>query len=366
MADRLTSIWKIDPHTQAKHVILKKYLDAWLPIMTSWNGRVLYIDGFAGPGKYTGGEEGSPIIALKSAIHHRAQLKAEVVFLFVEADKARYQHLDMIIARETLPQNFKTQTIHGKFDDTVTGLLNYLEEQQKRIAPAFVFVDPFGFSHTPFRLIQRIMSNPRCEVLITFMYEAINRFLDHLDLPERYDELFGTNQWRSVIPEKNPEIRRQRIHDIYKGQLEGPANITYVRSFQMLDSGNRTEYFLFFGTNNLTGLKKMKEAMWKVDKAGRFQFSDATANPNQGLLFEAEPNYRLLKNNIVQEFRGKEVTVEEIERFVLTSTPFRETHFKRQILKPMEETKPPQLKVISAKLSRKKGNFPENTRIKFL
>jgi hypothetical protein len=195
------------------------------------------------------------------------------------------------------------------------------------------------------------------------MYEAINRFLDHPDLPERYDELFGTDQWRSVIPEKNPEIRRQRIHDIYKGQLEGPAHITFVRSFQMMDSGNRTEYFLFFGTNNLTGLKKMKEAMWKVDKAGRFQFSDATANPNQGLLFEAEPNYALLKNNIVQEFRDKEVTVEEIERFVLTYTPFRETHFKRQILKPMEETKPPQLKVVSAKVARKKGNFPAGTHI---
>ena len=366
MADRLPTIWKIDPHTQAKHIILKKYLDAWLPIMTSWNGRVLYIDGFAGPGKYDRGEDGSPIIALKSAVHHRAQVKAEVVFWFVEADQERYQHLDVIIKGEALPQNFKTQTIHGKFDETVTGLLDYLDEQQKRIAPAFVFVDPFGFSHTPFRLIQRIMSNPRCEVLVTFMYEAINRFLDHPDLPERYDELFGTDQWRLVIPEKNPELRRQRIHDIYKGQLEGPAHIKYVRSFQMMDSGNRTEYFLFFGTNNLTGLKKMKEAMWKADRAGRFQFSDATDNPNQILLFEAEPNYSLLKQSIVQEFGGKEVAVEEIERFVLTSTPFRETHFKRQILKPMEETKPPRLKVISAKLGRKKGNFPESTRIKFL
>ena len=89
MADRLPTIWPIDPHTQAKYIILKRYLDAWLPIMTRYHGRVLYIDGFAGPGKYQGGEEGSPIIALKSALNHRAELKAEILFLFVESDKER-------------------------------------------------------------------------------------------------------------------------------------------------------------------------------------------------------------------------------------------------------------------------------------
>ncbi|MBI2989190.1 MAG: three-Cys-motif partner protein TcmP [Deltaproteobacteria bacterium] len=366
MADRLPTIWKIDPHTQAKHIILKRYLDAWLPIMTRWHGRVLYIDGFAGPGKYQEGEDGSPIIALKSALHHKASLKAELVFLFVEAVSERYLHLDGLVKEMPLPRNFTAKTIHGKFDETVTGLLNYVDEQKVRLAPAFVFIDPFGFSHTPFTLIQRFMTNPRCEVLITFMYEAINRFIDHPELPETYDALFGTNKWREVVSETNPAERRRRIHDIYKNQLEAPAGIKYIRSFEMIDSGNHTEYFLFFGTNSLTGLQKMKAAMWDVDKGGRFQFSDATANPNQPLLFEAEPNYALLKKELLGNFMGKEVSVEEIEGFVLASTPFRETHFKRQILKPMEEARPPQLKVILAKPGRKRGNFPEGTRVKFL
>ncbi|MFZ7121222.1 MAG: three-Cys-motif partner protein TcmP, partial [Eubacteriaceae bacterium] len=47
-----STIWAIEPHTEAKHAILRKYLDAWLPIITRWNGKVLYIDGFAGPGEY--------------------------------------------------------------------------------------------------------------------------------------------------------------------------------------------------------------------------------------------------------------------------------------------------------------------------
>jgi three-Cys-motif partner protein len=45
-------VWPLDPHTHAKHVILRSYLGAWFPILNKYNGRIVYIDGFAGPGEY--------------------------------------------------------------------------------------------------------------------------------------------------------------------------------------------------------------------------------------------------------------------------------------------------------------------------
>jgi len=66
------TIWPIEPHTSAKHQILRKYLDAWLPILGRHNSRIVYIDGFAGPGEYSGGEPGSPIIALEAAYAPRS------------------------------------------------------------------------------------------------------------------------------------------------------------------------------------------------------------------------------------------------------------------------------------------------------
>ena len=69
--------WKLEPHTQGKHLVLRNYMEAWLPIMTRWNGRVLFIDGFAGPGEYDGGEPGSPIIALPALMEHRARNQHE-------------------------------------------------------------------------------------------------------------------------------------------------------------------------------------------------------------------------------------------------------------------------------------------------
>ena len=43
------TLWPLEPHTRGKHLVLKSYLDAWLPIMGTRNARILVIDGFAGP-----------------------------------------------------------------------------------------------------------------------------------------------------------------------------------------------------------------------------------------------------------------------------------------------------------------------------
>ena len=65
MAAPRKTVWELEPHTRAKHEILRRYLQAWMVILSQ--GRfpeILYIDGFAGPGEYAGGETGSPITPL--------------------------------------------------------------------------------------------------------------------------------------------------------------------------------------------------------------------------------------------------------------------------------------------------------------
>jgi len=66
---------------------------AWLPIMGRYNGRILFVDGFAGPGRYAGGEEGSPLIAQRTLLGHpqfqAAQGQREVAFVFIEKEQDR-------------------------------------------------------------------------------------------------------------------------------------------------------------------------------------------------------------------------------------------------------------------------------------
>ena len=359
-----STIWSIEAHTEVKHEILRKYLDAWLPIITKWNGRVLYIEGFAGPGEYIGGKDGSPIIAIKAVLEHRVNIKSEIRMLFIEADKDRCKYLKKKTSSLKIPSNIGIECICAKFDETLTEIFKYIDEQKARLAPAFVCIDPFGFTGMPFTLIKRIMENPKCEVLITFMYEEINRFINSIKLWDSLIETFGTDKWKQVISEKDPKKRTELLHTIYKEQLEREAGIKFVRSFKIVNKVNKTDYFLFFGTNNITGLKKMKEAMWRVDKSGSFQFSDATYNPNQPVLFDIEPNYNLLKKILLKEFKGKSVSITELENFILTQTAFRETHYKRQILGPMEKSQPPEIKV-KCKGKRRKYTFTPQCIIEF-
>jgi three-Cys-motif partner protein len=357
----LGTIWPIEPHTQAKHQILRKYLQAWLPIMSSWNGRVLYIDGFAGPGVYAGGEPGSPMIALDAAINHKARISAEVMFIFIEADRDRAQHLQGLLAHKQLPPNFKYHVYQSRFDGVITEVLDYMDEQRRRLAPAFVLVDPFGYSHTPFDVIRRLFSNRRCELLITFMYQFINRFVSDQSQWNHLDRLYGTTDWRAVLDARTPSERRAILHGAYRRQLEQEAGADFVWPFEMEDTGGRTEYFLFFCTHSLAGLTKMKHAMWAVDPTGGFRYA-YSANPNQLRLFGTGPDVVHLRTEITEAFRGKEAAVEQVEEFVLVNTPYLDTHYKRQVLAPMERES--ELEVVASP-RKQRFAFPPGTLIRF-
>lgn len=178
-----TTQWPIEPHTQAKHLILARYLKAWLPIMASFNGRILYIDAFAGPGRYSKGEEGSPLISLKilldNPLFQSASRKCNAVFFFIEEDKERAnalkEELKQMIADRPLPRWVEYNIIQGEFAPEMTKILTAIEQDGKLLAPTFAFIDPFGYSGVPLEVIARIARNPRCECLITFVYESIVR-----------------------------------------------------------------------------------------------------------------------------------------------------------------------------------------------
>ncbi len=87
MPDPKPTIWDMEPHTETKHEVLRRYLDAWLPIMAQTYPRIIYLDGFAGPGIYSKRELGSPVIAISRAMEHTLarRFRAEIFFAFIEA-----------------------------------------------------------------------------------------------------------------------------------------------------------------------------------------------------------------------------------------------------------------------------------------
>ena len=320
MSRVLETVWDLEPHTAKKHEILRRHFQGWLPILANSNQRLLYIDAFAGPGEYSKGEDGSPVVVLKAARDHVQKFNAELICLFIEDDRGRYEHLVQVLAniKPTLPKNIKYRHLHGKFNDHVNEVFAEVEEQRKRDAPTLSFLDPFGFSHTPFNTVAQLMGSPKTEILINFMYEEINRFLSNPDFAGHFDAQFGTREGRGAIGICDPAERLAYIHDLYLEQLQTVGE--YVRSFEMVNKSNSADYFLFFATNSLKGLDVMKHAMWKVDPAGEFSFSDFTNSKEQSPLFEAAPDYDWLREIITDKFANIEIEIEALGDWVVANT----------------------------------------------
>jgi three-Cys-motif partner protein len=365
-------IWDLEPHTAAKHELLRRYLGAWFPIMASsgYRGRLLFLDGFAGPGIYKGGQPGSPLIALKTLLEHEQFSKwshTEFVFAFVEPDPDRYNSLVAQIAgyEETFtngfPGNVRIHTEQAKFEDVAGEILDSLGK--KKLAPTFAFVDPFGFSGAPMELIAQLLSFESCEVFFNFIAEPVTRFLDHPNtkIERHFGELFGSDEFRNGNTLSGEE-RLAFLHDLYAKQLRETAQFTYVKSFRMIDDRGKTPCWLFYGTRRLKGLEKMKDAMWAVDPGGGIQFSDRLAG--QDVLFSrANLDVSTLRAALLDQFSGMEVDIDQIERYVLTETPYGANHYKRRVLGPLEQEK--QIEVVSAPDGRKKNSFPKGTVVKF-
>ena len=354
------TLWELDPHTRAKHEILGRYLAAWFPILSTHHSRIVYIDGFAGPGRYKKGENGSPVIALKVALNHRKAIVGEVVFWFIEEREDRLEHLRMELGKLTVPAHFKVIAESGKFHERFGAVLSSIGAGNDTLAPTFAFIDPFGFSGIPFSAIEQLLRCKRTEAFVTFMVDAINRFLEHPDdkVVQHIVDAFGGEE--AVQIAKGAGNRIVKLRQLYQSKLQQVAK--YVRYFEMRDRQDRPQYYLFFATNNEVGHRKMKEAMWKVDADGEFRFSDAT-NPNQLVLFEVDATPTLV-DQLRDEFCTKgTVTGQAVREFVEDKTAFLKKHMTAA-LRQEEAASKLQVDTLKTDGKRRRANtYPDEVRL---
>lgn len=356
------TLWEIEPHTRAKHEILRVYLGAWFPILGSKIPRIVYIDGFCGPGRYTGGEDGSPIIALKEALKQPVLGNSDVIFLFIDERSDRISHLETELSSLKIPGNFHIAPIVNEFENTLNRILDDLEQKGHQLAPTFAFIDPFGFKGAPFSLVQRLLKNPRTEIFVTLMVDSVNRFVEHPSPIDRQHikDLLGASDAEITHVLNSPD-RVLAFRELYQEKLRKHAR--FVRFFEMRDSRNKVIYYLFFAGNHPLGHARMKEAFWKVDNQSGFKFSDRT-NPNQPVLFELDPSNDLAAQ-LKKHFAGTTQISENIITHVENETAYIESHAKKALgnLENNNEIIVDPSKIDGKK--RRKGTFPNGVIIHF-
>jgi three-Cys-motif partner protein len=337
------TLWPREPHTAAKHLVLRAYIDGWLGVMAnqalriqrgnSPRPRLLLLDGFAGPGRYSGGEEGSPLIMLDALLEHRGfetWSGVDFDFLFIEHDGPRLAHLKSEIDRlGELPSNVSVRAELGEFEEMFDSLVDPIIQAG---ASTFAFIDPFGYSKSSMSVTGRLQKFPRCEVLYFLPMSFVYRFVGRPGQETALRSLFGTEEWRRAIDLQGQE-RTDYLLGLFERQLENGAGVEFVRSFQLRTLDGQ-DYRLVFSLGHVKGLELAKDAMWKVDPAAGTSYR-AETDSGQEVLFSSGPiDTGPLLEELRNKFGSRVFSIEEAERVTLIDTPFRMGHLKQKTLAP--------------------------------
>ena len=356
----LGTIWSLEPHTAAKHEILRRYLGAWFAILGRQNRRLVYVDGFCGPGRYTGGEPGSPLVAVEVVQALAGKIAAKPELVFIDNDRLRIDNLRLEL-RSEVSHDYNMRITCGEFRVKFPSVIDSLFRRQEPTPPLFAFIDPFGFSGIPFDLVRRILSYDRSEAFILLNTNVLRRFLEHSkhEIRLHIAETFGTSDVFDIATANCDRLLALR--ELYQQQLSQHAK--FVRYFEMLDGSGSTIYHLFFATNNPLGFEKMKDAMWAVDRTGAFRFSDRT-DPNQMILLGPDPSGDLAAT-LGERFRGQTQDAQLVKRWVIDSTIYVRKHVTAALRYAERNGQIAVGRSKSDGSPRKRNTFPDGSMIQF-
>jgi len=294
-----------------KHALLRRYLGGWFPILARWHGRVAYIDCHAGKGLHAGGQKGSPLVALDTLTehHHLPNIlqNAEVHFLFIEADPNNKKELETHLEAHPLPAKINVEIVCEDYEKVIQGIVDNLKANNWQMAPAFVFVDPYGFKLS-MQLLTQLKAFERCELFVNFMWRYVDMAIANPTQEKNMDALFGHPEWRNLRRIDNPAERCEAAIQSFQGSL-GARFITWTK---MLGENRAIKYVLVHATNHPRGRELMKEAIWHVAPEGEFA-ARVSDNPKQEFLIQPEPSLDPLKDWLWRKYCDHTVRYQEIE-----------------------------------------------------
>ena len=358
-----TTLWPLDDHTRGKHMVLRAYMDAWLPIILSKFERAMFVDAFAGPGEYEKGELGSPVIALNALAQHSSQsmMTGRMDYVFIEERSDRFVHLKNVVDRRRTKGAIPSICRISMFNDTFGQVLPKLIASMKsdRI-PTFVMIDPFGVSGAGMELIQALMQHSSTEVYVSFIYEYMNRFRRHAYFESHLDDLFGCADWRQGIDMPEGKARKDFFYGLYKKQLK-LSGAQHALNFELYE-GNKLKYSLFFATQRNEGCDKMKQAMWKVAPLGGYGFRSNTLGQ---LSFESGVvDFDELDQSLIGKFgMNRSIEIESIEEFMCSDRILFHSGQLRSRLADMERAS---ALIVDQSRRKKRFTFPPGTILRFV
>jgi three-Cys-motif partner protein len=294
-----------------KHALVREYLNGWFPKLGFWAGRILYVDTHAGRGRHKTGQPGSPLVALATLMEHKARdrilARSEVVFAFIDRDSENARLLQAELHRSfpDCPARIRANVYAYDCEEVLREAIGYLRQTGQKMAPSFVFVDPYGFK-VPMSLLRDLMTFERVELFVNVMWRhlfmGLRRARSQLAWERTMDFIFGESRWQPAATSDDFEAAATETI----GLVRSTVGARWVTPIRMLGHNRTTKYMLLHLTNHPEGRDLMKDVRWKVCPSYDGVFVARTAeHPAQlDLGIRPEPDRPALRRWLTSQLGG--------------------------------------------------------------
>jgi len=254
---RKPEFYKGKEQTYLKHFFLEKYLQRVAFHIGFAYPRFIYVDGFSGPWRAQGDDlsDTSFRIALEQLNYVQTILAApphhkhpKIEAIFIEKDPSAFIALQQAVNEYS--GAVRVKPLPGTLEAKIPIIIQSISKDF-----AFFFIDPRGWKGFGMQPIKPILTHLRGEVIINFMYDYINRFVNSHDRKTemQLDTLFGTDKWR--VLRDVTEDREYAIIDFYREQIRLAGGFPFVTSTRILKpTQDRAYYHLVYATRNPKGI----------------------------------------------------------------------------------------------------------------
>lgn len=356
-----------EEQSEVKARIVQKYFAAWANIVVGTasrfkDGKIAYIDLYAGPGRYKDGAASTPLLVLEEAIRNERISKA-LVTLFNDRDQnssatlkneiAALPGIDTLKYKPTVQCNEVGKDAEDYFNTT-------------EIIPSFTFFDPFGYKGLSLRLVNGVIKDWGCDCVFFFNYNRINAGITNAKVKEHLDALFGAeraNDLRKRVADASPKKRQELILNELSNALS-EMGASFVLPFRFKNETGRLTHHLIFVSKHFKGYEVMKDIMHKEsssEEQGVASFAYSPADESMPLLFELSRPLDDLESMLIQEFSGRTLTMHSVYREHSVGRPYIKRHYKDALSNLEKNGK----LVVRDPEAKKRRGFPERLIVTF-
>tara|TARA_R110002072_G_scaffold75624_1_gene177862 strand:+ start:5399 stop:6526 length:1128 start_codon:yes stop_codon:yes gene_type:complete len=261
-----------DDATKFKLEIFRECFKEWLPVFihNPFVEKVFVYDFFAGSGKDSENNSGSPLVLIEEAKGEKLMFcskisKGRVVFGFndklktkrIQLEKNINNHIDTCLAnckRNECVYNFG----YGNFDfkeaferENVSAILNNQKYGK------FILLDQYGFKEVDNDIFIKLTKSPKTDFIFFISSSFIRRFKEHPNVLK----YFQTNEIN--FDESEPKDCHKHIADYFRSLIPS-NNEFYLHQFTIKKGSNY--YGLIFGSSHTYGMEKFLKVCWNKDK----------------------------------------------------------------------------------------------------